>query len=58
MAYGTNVIVTYGMRSLSYGIIIGGLICVQNGISYYELNRLRRDFSDRINKISLYFFVS
>ena len=24
MAYGTNVIVTYGMRSLSYGIISGG----------------------------------
>jgi len=24
MAYGTNVIVTYGMRSLAYGIIRGG----------------------------------
>ena len=30
MAYGTNVIVTYGMRSLPYGIIIGGFTLRSN----------------------------
>ncbi len=42
MAYGTNVIVTYGMRSLPYGIIFGGsgtLIALPKSVFKNNLNR-------------------
>jgi len=40
MAYGTNLIVTYGMRSLPYGIIGGGP--QSNVLGYWNTGMLAR----------------